>query len=66
MSVRELREWIAFKIAPWVYVPHRNERDEAFKRLAEIAYGSRDAIWTSPKVLVKVALEEHVRRAGVR
>lgn len=53
-----LREKIAYKIAPWTYVPHREEREEAFKDLAEVAYGSRDAAWTSPKVLVQSALRE--------
>lgn len=55
--LRSFRERVAFAIAPWVYVPHREEREEAFKMLAEVAYGSRDAVWTSPKVLVKSALE---------
>ena len=56
--MRRLREWLAFKIAPWVYVPYREEREEAFRDLAEVAYMSRDAIWTSPRTLVAVALRE--------
>ena len=51
------REWLAYKIAPWVYVPYREDREEAFRDLAEVAYGSREAVWTSPRVLVKSALE---------
>lgn len=51
------REWLAYKIAPWVYVPYREDREEAFRDLAEVAYGSREAVWTSPRVLVKTALE---------
>jgi hypothetical protein len=57
-----LRERIALRIAPSLYVPYRHDRDEAFKDLAEIAYLSRDAVWTSPRVLVKTALAEHARR----
>lgn len=56
-SIR-LREWLALKIAPWLYVPYREDREEAFRDLAEVAYGSRDAIWTSPRTLVDVALRE--------
>ncbi len=55
--MRRFREWLAFKIAPWAYVPYREEREEAFKDLAEVAYLSREAVWTSPRVLVKTALE---------
>lgn len=55
---RVLREWFALKIAPWLYVPYRQEREEAFRDLAEVAYTSRDAIWTSPRTLVAVALRE--------
>jgi hypothetical protein len=63
MSARHrFREWLAFKIAPWVYVPYREDREEAFRELAEIAYGSRDAIWTSPQVLVHSALRKAARR----
>lgn len=64
MRAVRLREWVAFKVAPWVYVPHRHQRDEAFRDLAEIAYGSRDAIWTSPRTLVHTALqhERHAKR----
>lgn len=51
------REWIALKIAPWLFVPYREDREEAFKMLAEVAYGSRDAVWTSPTVLAECALE---------
>jgi len=58
-----IREWLAFRIAPWVYVPYREEREEAFRDLAEIAYGSRDAIWTSPRVLVSVALRHEAEQA---
>ncbi len=54
--MRLFREWLAFKIAPWTFVPYREEREEAFKDLAEVAYGSREAIWTSPGVLVREAL----------
>lgn len=58
--MRRFREWLAFTIAPWVYVPYREEREEAFRDLAEIAYGSRNAVWTSPQVLVQTAVQ-HVR-----
>lgn len=59
MSVaRHLRERLAYAIAPWTYVPYREEREEAFRDLAEIAYMSRDAVWTCPRVLVKSALRE--------
>ncbi len=64
-SLYQFREWLAFKIAPWVYVPHREEREEAFRDLAEIAYLSRDAVWTSPRVLVRTALRE-ARRPSVK
>jgi len=57
----QFREWLALKIAPWLYVPYREAREEAFRDLAEVAYGSRDAIWTSPRVLVDVALRERRR-----
>ena len=53
-----LRERIAFAIAPWVYVPYREDREEAFRDLAEVAYGSRTAVWTSPRVLVNTALRK--------
>lgn len=53
-----LRERIALWLAPWLYVPYREDREEAFKTLAEVAYLSRDAAWTSPCVLVKTALEQ--------
>jgi hypothetical protein len=55
--MRRFREWLAFKIAPWTFVPYREEREEAFKDLAEVAYKSREAVWTSPRVLVKSALD---------
>ena len=51
------REWLAYKIAPWTYVPYREEREEAFRELALMAYASRDAVWTSPTVLARMALE---------
>jgi hypothetical protein len=54
---RRFREWLAFKIAPWVYVPYREEREEAFRDLAVVAYGSPRAVWTSPTTLVRTALE---------
>ena len=38
---------------------------EAWKDLAEIAYGSRDAVWTSHRTLVRAALEVYGRRAAV-
>jgi hypothetical protein len=56
--MKRFREWLAYKIAPWTYVPYREEREAAFGDLAELAYGSRDAIWTSPRTLVSVALRE--------
>lgn len=62
MRLRNLREELAFAIAPWVYVPELEECEEAFKDLAEIAYLSRDAPWTSPRSLVKAAMEEVVQR----
>lgn len=38
-------------------VPDRAaEREEAFRDLAEVAYGDREAVWTSPRTLVKAAL----------
>lgn len=55
-----LRERVAYTVAPWVWVPYREEREEAFKQLAEVAYGSRTAVWTSPTVLVRSALQ-HAR-----
>lgn len=55
---KRLREWLAYRIAPWTYVPYREAREEAFRDLAEVAYGSRDAIWTSPRTLVSSALRE--------
>jgi hypothetical protein len=55
--MRALRERLALWLAPWLYVPHREEREEAFRDLAEVAYLSRDAPWTSPRVLVKTALQ---------
>ena len=54
---RRLREALALRIAPWLFVPYREEREEAFRALATVAYGSPDAAWTSPRVLVEVALE---------
>lgn len=56
---QRFREWLALRIAPWLYVPYREEREEAFRELAEVAYGSRDAIWTSPTTLVRTALREY-------
>jgi len=56
--IRTAREWLALKIAPWLYVPYREDRDEAFRDLAEVAYLSRDAVWTSPRTLVATALRE--------
>lgn len=58
MTAAYWREWIALKIAPWLFVPYRTEREEAFRDLAAVAYESRDAIWTSPRVLVKTALRK--------
>ena len=58
-----LRERIALRIAPSLYVPYRYARDEAFRDLAEVAYGSRDAVWTSPRVLVKTALDHAAAQA---
>lgn len=60
LSVRlcVLRERVALWLAPWLYVPYREEREEAFRDLALVAYASRDAIWTSPRTLVKTALEQ--------
>lgn len=65
MSPRWLRERIALRIAPWLYVPHREEREQAWRDLAEVAYLSRDAVWTSPRVLVKTALEVARDRGGL-
>jgi hypothetical protein len=56
--INRLRERLAYLIAPWVEIPYREDREEAFRDLAEIAYGRRDAIWTSPRVLVKTAIRE--------
>jgi hypothetical protein len=64
VSARSLRERLALCIAPWLYVPYREEREEAFKDLAAVAYASRDAVWTSPRVLVKCALERAAMRRG--
>lgn len=52
------REWLALRIAPWLGRRYEREWEEALGTLAEIAYGSRKAVWTSPRVLVKAALEE--------
>jgi hypothetical protein len=38
----------------------QTERDQAFKDLAKIAYGSRDAAWTSPTTLVTNVLRRIV------
>lgn len=54
----DAREKVALWLAPWLYVPYREAREEAFRDLAEVAYGSREAVWTSPRVLVKTALRE--------
>jgi hypothetical protein len=62
-ATNTLREKIALRIAPWLYVPYREDREEAFKDLAEVAYGSREAVWTSPRVLVKSALNHAALRA---
>lgn len=61
--MKRLREQLALRIAPWLHVPYREEREEALRDLAEIAYLSRDAVWTSPRVLVHCALTE-ASRAG--
>lgn len=58
-----LRERVALRLAPWLYVPYREDREEAFRDLAEVAYGSRDAVWTSPRVLAQTAMQES-RRQG--
>jgi hypothetical protein len=55
-STAAIRERIALRIAPWLYLPYREDREEAFRDLAEAAYGDRDVVWTSPRVLVKTAL----------
>lgn len=60
--MRAVRERLALWLAPWLYVPHREDREEAFRMLAEVAYGSRDAVWTSPRVLVRTALDQSWRR----
>lgn len=57
-AARGLRERVALWIAPWLYVPYPEAREDAFRELALVAYGSRDAVWTSPTVLVKTALRE--------
>jgi hypothetical protein len=54
--VRRVRERVALWLAPWLYVPYREEREEAFGMLSTVAYGSREAVWTSPRVLVFRAL----------
>ena len=46
-ATNTLREKIALRIAPWLYVPYREDREEAFKDLAEVAYDSREAVWMS-------------------
>lgn len=56
--IKRLRERLALWVAPWLYVPYPEARDEAFRDLALVAYGSRDAVWTSPTTLVKTALRE--------
>lgn len=56
--MRQIRERLALLLAPWLYVPYRYDREEAFRDLAEVAYGSRDAVWTSPRVLVKTAMRQ--------
>lgn len=39
-----------------VDAPRRPDDEEAFAILADYAYGSADAVWTSPTVLVQTAL----------
>lgn len=56
--MRALRERLALRLAPWLHVPYREGREEAFKDLALVAYLSRDAVWTSPRVLVRTALAQ--------
>lgn len=59
-----LREWLAFLIAPWLRVRYSEHYDRALGDLAEVAYGSREAIWTSSTTLVDVALRR--QREAVR
>lgn len=56
MRFSRRRERLALKIAPWLGRRYEPAWDEALEDLAEIAYGRRNAIWTSPCVLVDVAL----------
>lgn len=62
--MKRVREAVALWLAPWLFVPYREDREEAFRILAEVAYGSRDAVWTSPGVLVRCALEHAARRGA--
>lgn len=57
-SLFAFRNWLALKIAPWLFVPYPEHREEAFKMLAHVAYGSRDAVWTSPTTLARVAMDQ--------
>lgn len=57
-TVRDVRQRVALWIAPWLFVPYPEAREEAFRELALVAYGSRDAVWTSPTTLVRTALRE--------
>jgi len=31
MRIRRFREWLALRIAPWLYVPYPREREQAFQ-----------------------------------
>lgn len=66
--MKRWREKLALWIAPslrdewWV----GDQYDEAFARLAAEAYGRRDAPWSSPVVLVDMALRQVWTRAVQR
>ncbi len=47
-SLRAARERVALWLAPWLYVSYPEAREDASRELAFVAYGSRDAVWTSP------------------
>jgi hypothetical protein len=73
--VKRWREALALRLAPWLgyhgptqdpeLAAKAHDRQEALETLAEVAYGSRRAAWTSHQVLVSVALEQ-ARREGLR
>lgn len=56
--ISRLRKKVALWICPDLYVPYAYDREEAFKDLAEAAWGDRETVWTSPRALVAAALKK--------